>query len=40
MPKLKLSITLEESLVGRIDRKRGDVKRSTFIERILEKSLR
>lgn len=36
----KITLTIEEEIVNRVDEERGDVGRSIFIQRILEKKYR
>jgi len=36
----KVTLTIEGIVIEEIDEKRGDISRSTYIQRILEKSLK
>lgn len=36
----KVTLTIEETVINKIDETRGDVSRSTYIQRILEKGMK
>lgn len=36
----KISITVETEIVDKIDKNRGDITRSTYIQRLLERALK
>lgn len=36
----KITLTIEESIIEKVDKDRGDITRSTYIQRLLEKVLK